>query len=168
MKPMKLNRGLNSHLFIPAMFFLLLSLPIEAQNPVSFSGTWNLDNAKSDDAYKEYQVTCKIKQDSRTISIEETLLPKDNEVITSQSESYNLDGKETSKEEQGGTNKKSAKWSPDRKSLTIKETRKVGENVYGSNTVYKLSADGKILTVSTTDINDDSSPLVKVFIKKQD
>lgn len=166
---MKLYRRISNYPFIiSAMFFLLLTSVINAQNPVNFSGTWNLDNAKSDGAYKEYQVTCKIKQDSKTISIEETFLPKEGEVITSQSASYTLDGKESSNEEQGGINKKSAKWSDDRKSLTVKETRQVGDNTYGSNTVYKLSDDGKILTVRTTDINDDSSPLVRVFNKKQD
>jgi hypothetical protein len=166
---MKLYRGIKHNLCIlSAIFFLMLTSGMEAQNPANFSGSWNLDNARSDGAYKAYQITCKIKQDSRTISIEEIFLPKDNEVITSQSESYNLDGKEISKEEQGGINKKSAKWSADRKALTITETRLVGENTYGSKTVYKLSDDGKILTVSTTDVNDDSSPLIKVFNKKQD
>jgi hypothetical protein len=166
---MKLYREINNFLFvIPAMVILMLTSGLQAQNPVNFSGTWNLDNSRSDGAYKEYQVTCKIKQDSRTISIEETFLPKEGEVITSQSNSYNLDGKETSTQEQGGTNKKYAKWSGDRKSIVVTETRAVGENTYGSNTVYKLSDDGKILTVSTTDINDDSSPLVRVFSKKQD
>lgn len=166
---MKLYRGINNHLsIVPVLFFLLLSFRTEAQNPVSFSGTWSLDNARSDGAFRDYQVTCKIKQDSRSISIEETFLPKEGEVITSQLVTYTLDGKETSKEEQGGTNKKSAKWSGDRKSFTVTETRIVGDNTYGSNTVYKLSDDGKILTVSTTDINDDSSPLVRVFNKKQD
>jgi hypothetical protein len=61
---MKLYRGTNNYLFIiPAMFLMLLASRLEAQNPANFSGTWNLDNSKSDGAYKEYQVTCRIKQD---------------------------------------------------------------------------------------------------------
>lgn len=151
---------------------LLISLLISAtciyaQSPVNFSGVWVKDNAKSDEFYKDFDITCTIKQTPQEISIEETFFSKSGEKITSTTESYTLDGKEASVEEQGGVNKKSAKWSADKKTLTITNTRTVNKEVYGSSKVYSFSENGLVLNVLTTDANPLTGlKLNQVFNKK--
>jgi hypothetical protein len=151
--------------FIVLLFFICAS-DLFAQSPPNFSGTWTLDNAKSDASFKEYKVICNIKQTTDSILIELTFIMPDGEKVTSPSTSYTLDGKETSNEKLGGIDKKSAKWSPDKKVLTITNTRTVGSDVYGSNTSYKLSENRMVLTVQTLDINPSSgTKLLQVFNK---
>lgn len=159
---------------LPLRYFIFLSLFFwsfvsSAQTPANFSGTWTLDNAKSDASFKDYKIICTIKQSPESIQIEETFFEKTGEKITAPANSYTLDGKVTSKEGQGVTDKKSAKWSPDKNILTITNTRTVGNNVYGSNTSYKLSDNGLVLTVQTTDIDtSNGSTLIQVYNKNRD
>jgi len=93
-------------------------------------------------------------------------MPGESETVTRES-SFNLDGKEVSKEEQGGINKESATWSADKKTLTTKSTRTVGTDVYGSTMAYSLSGDGLVLTQQTEDINPFGPKVKQVFNKKK-
>jgi HSP90 family molecular chaperone len=140
---------------------------LNAQNPVDFSGTWIQDNAKSDDFYKEFGITNVIVQTPQTISFRVTFTDKDGKEITTRESIFNLDGKEVSKEEQGGINKEQATWSPDKKTLTTKDTRTVGSDVYGSTTTYTLSEDGKELKVKTSDIDPMGLTVNQVFTRKK-
>jgi len=156
----------------PLRFSLLLTILISAsaiyaQSPADFSGIWTQDNVKSDDFYKEFNITCTIKQTMNEITFDETFFSKSGEKITSKTESYTLDGKETSKEEQGGIDKKSAKWSADKKTLTITNTRTVGSEVYGSHRTYSISGNGRLLTIITTDANPLTGlKVTQIFNKK--
>jgi len=153
---------------ILVLSLLLIVTRLDAQTPVNFSGVWTLDNAKSDASYKEYRVTCTVKQTADSITIGEIFLAKNGEKTTMPEYTYTFDGKETSKEEQGGIDRKSARWSSDKKVLTAKNTRTVGANIYGSYTTYKLSDDGRVLTVQTTDIDPSKkTSLIEVFNRKE-
>jgi hypothetical protein len=144
---------------------ILSSLQLNAQ--VNFSGVWMQDNEKSDDFYKNFNITRTIKQTDKEISIASDFFSKEGEKITTMSESFNLDGKETSVEEEGGINRKSAKWSADKKTLTITNTRTVGTEVYGSHIAYTLSGNGKVLTTVTTDANPLTGlKVTQIFNKK--
>ncbi|OFY65061.1 MAG: hypothetical protein A2V64_11580 [Bacteroidetes bacterium RBG_13_43_22] len=147
---------------------LLYASALSAQSRVDFSGTWILDNAKSDASFKDYKIVCTIEQTSDSIVIAQTFLMKNGEKVIAPAYSYGLDGKETSKESYGGIDKESAKWSPDKKALTITITRTVGTNVYGSSLTYKLSNDGHVLTIQTTDVNTSSGvpSVIQVFNKE--
>ena len=153
-------------------FSLILTILISAsgiygQSPADFSGVWTQDNVKSDDFYKDFNITCTIKQSLNEITFDETFFSKSGEKITSKTESYTLDGKETSVEEQGGINKKSAKWSADKKTLTITNTRTVGSEVYGSHRNYSLSGNNRVMTIITTDANPLTGLKVnQIFNKK--
>ena len=137
------------------------------QKPADFSGVWIQDNEKSDDFYKSFNVTCTITQTPEKISFKNTFaMPGESETVTRES-SFNLDGKEVSKEEQGGINKESATWSADKKTLTTKSTRTVGTDVYGSTMTYSLSADGLVLTQLTEDINPFGPKVKQIFNKKK-
>ena len=159
----KINSAKLSFMFL--MIFYTAS--IFAQSPVNFSGTWTQDNEKSDDFYKSFNVTCTIIQTPERITFKNTFtMPGESETVTRES-SFNLDGKEVSKEEQGGINKESAIWSADKKTLTTKSTRTVGTDVYGSTMAYSLSADGLVLTQLTEDINPFGPKVKQVFNKKK-
>ncbi|MCU0473490.1 MAG: hypothetical protein MUC93_09010 [Bacteroidales bacterium] len=152
--------------------FLILSLifyasALYAQTTADFSGVWAQDTEKSDDFYKEFNVTCNITQTSQTITIKTTFSDKSGQEVTSHEKSFTLDGKEVSKEEEGGINKELANWSPDNKTLTTKSTRTVGTDVYGSTTSYSLSDNGLVLTVKTSDINPSGLSITQVFNLKQ-
>jgi hypothetical protein len=163
-----LNRRNNlifNSLVIVTIFFSASVL--YAQTPSDFSGVWTQDNTKSDDFYKEFNVRFTITQTPQSITIKQTFFEKSGKEITSRDNSFTLDGKETSKEEQGGINKESAIWSSDKKTLTTKSTRTVGKDVYGSTASYSLSENGLVLTVRTSDINPTGLSVVQVFNKKQ-
>jgi hypothetical protein len=134
----------------------------------NFSGTWILDNSKSDAMYRDYKITYSIKQTPQNISLERVYGSPDKTTSAgSNPQIYTLDGKVTSKEEEGGINKSWTKWSADKKVLTISDTRTVGSEVYGSNATHKLSADGSVLTVEVTNARpEDKKVILEVYKKK--
>jgi len=79
---------------------------------------------------------------------------------------YNIDGREVSREEQGDSSKISAVLSPDRKTLTTKFVRTMNGSDYGTKTIYSLSSDSKTLTVKSSDLNNES-PMIQVYNRKQ-
>ena len=154
------------------MLFLLAAITVfpsvlYAQTPVDFSGTWIQDAEKSDDFYKEFGITNLITQTPQTISFKVTFFDKEGKEVTTMESSFNLDGREVSKEEQGGINKEQATWSADRKTLTVKSTRTVGTDIYGSTVSYTLSGDGQELKVKTSDINPMGPTVNQVFKRKK-
>lgn len=144
----------------------LLAASLSAQTPADFTGTWIQDNAKSDDFYKGFNVSMVISQTPQVFAVQLIFADKDNKEMTKQESAFNLDGKEVSKEEHGGINKELATWSADKKTLTTKSTRTVGTDVYGSITTYTLSADGKVLTKHTSDVNPLGPSINQVFNRK--
>jgi len=146
--------------------FIFPSLLI-AQKAADFSGTWVQDAEKSDEFYKDFMITNVITQTPQLIRFKVTFADMDgNEMMTRES-SFNLDGREVSREEQGGINKEQATWSADKKTLTVKSTRTVGKDVYGSTVAYTLSADGQELKVKTSDINPMGPTVNQVFTRKK-
>jgi hypothetical protein len=143
--------------------FLLLNTFVLSAQP-DFSGTWNLDHSKSDAAFRDYEVTVVITQTAQIFTVEQTLLMKSGEKSVMPAISYTLDGKESIKEEQGGKDKFSANWSPDKKTLTVKFVRTMEGKDYGSLTVYNLSDNSSILTVKSSDLTGES-PMVQVYNK---
>jgi len=145
----------------------LFTLSLTAQKPVDFSGTWIQDASKSDDFYKEFGITNLITQTPQAITFKVTFFDKEGKEVTTMTSSFNLDGKEVSKEEQGGIDKQQATWSADKKTLTVKSTRTVGSDVYGSSVAYTLSADGQELQVKTADVNPMGPTVNQVFTRKK-
>ncbi|HLN53637.1 MAG TPA: hypothetical protein VK212_08005 [Lentimicrobium sp.] len=141
------------------------SSAVFAQNPSGFSGTWVLDHTKSSAELKDYQIICNIKETAQTMSVEQIFQTMDGKQTSMQPILYNLDGKEVSKEEEGGTDRIIAKWSSDKKTLTTKFVRTMSGFDYGSITTYSISADGKVLTVKSSDLKGET-PMVQVYLKK--
>lgn len=159
----------KSSIFNSFLILLLITCAsaLNAQTLPDFTGVWIQDNVKSDDFYKSFDVKFTIAQTPQFINITETFFDKSGSEITTRQKSFTLDGMEISKEEQGGINKESAKWSADKKSLETKSTRTVGIDVYGSTSTYSLSENGIVLTVQTTDINPFGPSVKQILNKKQ-
>lgn len=151
--------------FMFSMIFYTASL--FAQAPVNFSGTWIQDNVKSDDFYKAFNVSMIIKQTPQVFAVQLIFEDKTGKEQSIQESSFNLDGKEVSKEEQGGINRESAIWSADKKTLTTKSTRSVGSDVYGSTATYTISENGTVLTKQTSDINPLGPSIKQIFNLKK-
>lgn len=155
-------KSLKKHALV-ICFLLLNTFLLRAQT--DFTGTWILDHSKSDAEFRDYEITCTINQTTSAITVEQVIIMKDGQKSGMPPITYNLDGKEVSKEEHGGTNKISASLSSDKKILTTKYDRKMNGNDYGSVTVYTLSEKGKVLTVKTSDLKGES-PMVQTYNKK--
>lgn len=130
-----------------------------------FSGTWILDHSKSDAEFRDYELTCIIGQTSQTITVEQMLVAKNGEKTAMPAVTYRLDGKEVIKEEQGGKDKLSAKWSPDKLTLTVTFVRTMDGNDYGTKTSYNLSENGQFLSIKSSDLSGESQ-MIQVY-KKQ-
>jgi hypothetical protein len=170
---LKTNHMKTSNIYILAIcVFSLNSLALFAQRtPVfreqpDFSGTWILDHARSDAEFRDYKMTCIITQKDTLLTVEQILVMKSGEKSSFPAITYNLNGKEEIREEQGGKSKLVAKWaSPDHKTLTIKYMRNLDGNEAGSVTIYKLSENEEFLTIRSSDLKGDS-PMVQVYKKK--
>lgn len=159
----KNNLAIRLMLIVSIIF---CSWSLHAQAVANFSGDWLQDNSKSDPQYKDYNIKLSITQTPQEINIKTAFCEKDWKEKTSSNESYTLDGKEVNKEQYGGIDVMSAKWSADKKTLTTKTTRTNAGEVYGSTTAYTLSANGLVLTVKTDNIKPGQPSIIQVLNKK--
>jgi len=131
----------------------LLALAVAAPN---FTGTWVRDKAKSDQMMgrgggggqaPDMEVTLTIKQDAN--SLEVTTQRGDRPPAETK---FTLDGKENTNTPGRGSTVSKSKWNKD--TLVIEGTRKFsgpnGDMEMPFKEEYSLSADGKVLTVTTT------------------
>ena len=152
----------NKHAFVICVL-LLNTFLLGAQS--DFSGTWILDHSKSDAEFRDYEITCNIKQTPSSIAVEQILIMKDGQKSAMPPITYNIDGREASKEEQGGSNKISASLSPDKNTLTTKFVQTMNGNNFGTITIYSLSDKGKVLTIKSSDLKGDS-PMKQTYNRK--
>jgi hypothetical protein len=153
--------------FLLFILMIFCELSLSGQTPVNFSGVWLQDNSKSNESYKRYDVVCTIMQTPLLFTIKTSLTDKNSREISNMEESYNLDGKEISKEEYGGVDKLSAKWSADKKILITKTTRNIGNELYGSEIAYSLSNNDIVLTIQTTNLGQKEMKIIQVLNKKK-
>ena len=142
-----------------------VSLIASTQTAGNFAGTWEIDHSKSDAEFKSYQIICIIDQSATAITVKQDFVTDGGEKSSMMPVTFNLDGNEISKEQQGGTDKITAVLSPDKKTLTTKFVRPMNGSEYGSMTIYSLSDDGKTLTVKSSDLKGES-PMVQVYNRK--
>jgi hypothetical protein len=137
--------------------FLLTSMALRAQTPTNFSGKWEFDKTKSSpgivDSNFDGIVTRHITQNPSIITYRDIYVRKGSNDWKTADEQFRLDGKEQVKKDGTTTSRKSAQWSQDKKILTLtyRETY-VEEGVSKELLVadsYKLSDDGKTLTIET-------------------
>jgi hypothetical protein len=111
-------------IIISLLFMCIFSiLTLKAQTPTNFSGNWEFDKAKSDAGFVESTydgtVVRHITQNASAIKFSDTYIHPDRPNFKTSDDSYTLDGKVKVEKHSVGTSKKSAKWSQDKKILTI-------------------------------------------------
>jgi hypothetical protein len=141
-----------------------------AQTPANFSGKWAFDISKSDPgeggSFLSSDIIHVITQNPASISIEETIIRQGSDNVIS-TETFNLNGKETIEKGDFGITKRIAKWSQDKKILTLTTIMTVDSKDYRGDASYKLSADGRTLTVQNEFVNPTGkSTVIQVFNKK--
>lgn len=157
MKLIHLFRQNNILIIKVSIIFLSIffNMPLNAQNPVNFSGRWEYDKLTSSPTTIESKydgtVYLQITQDSYTIRFGETWVKPGNEDFETAIDSLSMDGVERTRKSEIGTSKRSAKWSKDFKVLRINnlDTQKlkgVLQNFFVSDS-YSLTDDGLILTM---------------------
>jgi hypothetical protein len=134
---------------------LMSVLTISAQKPASFTGKWEFDKSKSilnkTDITYDGTVIRQIKQTSILITFNDTYIKPGVKDFKTADESYNLDGKEKTEKSSLHITRSSAKWSIDKKVLTITnistDNSKGIIKEYLLADSYKLSDDGLTLTI---------------------
>jgi len=157
-------------LIFSSAFLFAFNTKLEKAN---FSGTWKLNEGKSDLGRMANFATRTIKADQKedVIAIDRTAPSFNGEDFTT-TESLSFDGKEVESKLFGNsTRKSSAKWSEDGQTLTITYLLNLDFNgntteVKG-NEVWTLSDDGKTLTVVNTGSSSFGEMTTKSIFEKQ-
>jgi hypothetical protein len=153
MKTTNLFKPLSTALINHSVFllFLLSTISTFAQTPANFTGKWQYEKAKStpDKFERDYDgtVILEITQDPATLTLGEIYLHPERPEWKTSTVNYTLDGKEKVITRSNGTSTTSAKWSQDGKILTITSSDIQNSKEYLMISSYSLSDDGKILTV---------------------
>jgi hypothetical protein len=158
---------LRSGLFIALS--LLLSATSFAQSAVNFSGSWAYNESKSnlgEGGFRMISQVLTITQDDKSFTINRTFTGQDGEE-RKMSETYTLDGKESVNPVFNTSKKSTAKWSADKKTLTVSSAMVFemnGEkNEIKSVEVYKISDTDKSLLIdsqSTSSMGERKATLV--------
>ena len=149
---------------------LLSSTLLSAQNPRNFSGVWAFDVSKSNagegGSFPYSNIVYTIKQNPVSISIETTTFREGSENIV-RTEVFNLDGKEQTEKNDYSSTKKLATWSQDKNILTLTTIMTVDSKDYRDDAVYKISDNGRTLTVRNLFKNPTGkSTVIQVFNKR--
>lgn len=148
----------SRQVMILSLFAVLFMIPSGAfaQNPVNFSGTWALNESKSnlgEGGSRMVSQKIVIVQDAATLSLARTFTTQDGD--REMKESYTLDGKESVNPIFNTSKKSIAKWSDDKKTLTVSSVMVFeanGENIEIKTTeVYTLA--GSVLTINSTSVS---------------
>ena len=143
------------------LLFLVSTTTVQSQTPTNFSGKWEFDTTRSSSGMLETTyggtVILQINQNPSSISFSEIWKKKGNSDYKTSADAYNLDGKEKIRKSDIGTSKKSAKWSQDKKILTITnlDTQKLKGVLQDFLVVdtYTLSDGGRTLTMERSSKN---------------
>lgn len=142
---------MKRHLGLGLLVFGIALLAIAVAAP-NFSGMWVRDKAKSDPMRMggpggggqppDFEVTLTIKQSDNEFEVATQRGERNSEA------KYTLDGKENKNAMGRGEAVSKSKWNGD--TLVIEGVRQFGEREMQFKEVYALSADGKVLTVTST------------------
>ena len=151
-------------LIAAAAVFLLLGAPTRAAEP-NLSGEWKLNLTKSD--YGKFptpiSVTRKIDHTGSKLVFTTTQKGAQGEVTSKLA--YTTDGKESVNEVTGGESKGTAQWIGEM--LTIESSRVFQGTTLKQKEIWRLSSDGKVLTIdSHVSIPNGEFDVKQVFDKQ--
>ena len=157
--------------FLALLLTVLYASAAFAQKPAEFAGKWAFERTKSNAGKGSSFATesthiLTIKQDPNTISI--TMVTIVNGAVRDTTvDEYTLDGKETVTPSGGQELKTMAKWSNDKKRLTITTSMTYQGNEHRNDDVYFLSANGTVLTIESAYKSANGvSKMIKVYSKQ--
>ena len=131
---------------------LLFSLHATAQEPIDFSGVWQMDPSRSESAHQATPIgsfTLVIKQAATELSIETRRSEKPKSAISSETLTFKLDGSENSIEGNYGVQiKAKAHW--DGTKLITETERSIQGSTVTTTQVFSLDASRKEMTVDNT------------------
>ena len=155
------------------VWVLSASAGTTTQKP-DFSGTWTLDKGKSEGIPPGVEQTMKVVESGDRIDVETRIVSDQGEQTINSS--YTLDGKEAEVTLPGpmpgitANGKQTAKWSADGNGFESEDAGTF-DTPYGPATIktkriWRLSADGKTLTIELTREGPMSMQSKRVFVKK--
>ena len=173
---MKTSTHYNQVVVVLLLMLLISSISLKAQTPTNFSGKWQYEKAKSivDKLEPDFDgvIILEITQNAASISFAEIYKRQGAADWKTSADTYTLDGKEKVTKSDIGTSKKTAKWSSDKKVLTItnidtQTLNGVLQDFIVTDT-YSLSTDGKTLTIERYNKNPvtGETKAKKVYSKK--
>jgi hypothetical protein len=136
---------------------IMSTVSLRAQTAANFAGKWEFDKAKSSPGtvHANYPgtVTRQITQNSSRLTYRDVYVQKGSSDWKTTDEIFTLDGKEQIKKDGANTRRKSAKWSEDKKILTLTYAETYVEGGVSKELSvaesYALSEEGKTLTIET-------------------
>ena len=153
-EPFRENRMASINALLILLFLLTALIP-KAQTPTNFSGKWEYDKAQSSSGTVESNydgsVIRQITQNPTKITYGDIYIRPGSTEWKTSTVTYDLNGKEKITKHDVGTNKCIAKWSADKKVITITNTDTQSlKGVLQDFLVvdsFKLSENGKTLTI---------------------
>jgi hypothetical protein len=127
-----------------ATVFLLSEAPVRAANP-NLSGEWKLNLTKSDYGKFPAPISVTRKIDDNGLKLVSTTTQKGTQGEVTSKLTYTMDGKESVNEVAGGQSKGTAQWIGGM--LIIESSREFRGATLKQKEIWRLSSDGKVLTV---------------------
>lgn len=151
---MKTNKFYRTKKLSVSMFLLLFSAGLLAQS--NFSGTWAFNESKSNFGNSQFRfaaTTIVVTQDGNNMTVDNTMPSRDGGERKS-TDKFTLDGKVCENPMFNSVRKSTLTWSDDKTALTIASImnfeRDGQSQEFKTNAIWKLSADGKVLTIEST------------------
>jgi hypothetical protein len=171
------GRRCNEGIILSIITLILFTISANAQNPANFSGRWEFDKSSSDkdetgDASFNGKIVYVITQTSSIMTFANIYSLPGKDDFKAKADTFFIDGKVKNEKFGEVPIKKTVNWSQDKKTLTTSSVMTdkidgVAQDFLTANT-YKLSADGKVLTVielNKSKLNGEEK--VKKVYKKQ-
>jgi len=165
-----INRMKNLKLCFVSLCLAITSLSFGQTN---FSGSWAFNESKSvfpENGFRMASPTLTITQDAATFSVERTFKNRDGEEMK-MSEKYTLDGKESVNPMFNTSKKSVAKWSDDKKALTVSSVMVFeynGEsNEIKTVEVYNVSEGDKVMTIDSQSTSSRGESKTKLVYDKK-
>jgi hypothetical protein len=168
-----MNRSITTRLFVCLLATAFLFSFTKVADKANFSGSWKLNEGKSElgDFGRFTAKKIKVEQKDDAIAISKTAASRNGEDVTT-SETLTFDGKTSETTVFGSSKKKStAKWSDDGKTLTISYNiafERNGETVEIAGTeTWTLADEGKTLSLQTVTTSQQGERKTKGIYDKE-
>jgi hypothetical protein len=153
---------------LSVFLFITIASDMFGQSVTNFSGQWAFDISKSKagegSSFGSKDIIHTIEQNKSTITITEAYSNQDYSITNT----FDLNGKEIVETKGSRTIKKTAKWSPDKKTLILTTITTIAGNNYRKEDSFKLENNGLTLVVNSVSDGNSKDLVIWVFNKMKD